>query len=178
MARWTDANLERLAQLTRRHSTATVLYHHAIAERLGLGPSDHKCLDLLLQHGELTGSRLAAMTGLTTGAVTGVINRLESANFLRRRPDPDDGRRQLLKPVPERVGEVAAVFDENGPALDRLTVGMTPDQVDAVLTFLARATDELEERTTRLRARALLSGAGRAAGRRPPHPKRAKEDAR
>ncbi|WP_222264692.1 MarR family winged helix-turn-helix transcriptional regulator [Modestobacter marinus] len=176
MARQTDVEVERLAEVTRRHSTATVLYHHAIAERLGLGPSDHKCLDLLLQHGELTGSRLAAMTGLTTGAVTGVVNRLESANFLRRRPDPTDGRRQLLEPVPERVGEVAAVFEENGPALDRLIVGMTPDQVAAVLTFLVRATDELQERTTRLRGRALLSGAGRAAGRRPSRPRRAKED--
>jgi DNA-binding MarR family transcriptional regulator len=178
MTRRTDADLERLAQLTRRHSTATVLYHHAIAERLGLGPSDHKCLDLLLQHGELTGSQLAAMTGLTTGAVTGVVNRLESANFLRRRPDPADGRRQLLKPVPEGVEEVAAVFAENGPALDRLTAGLSPDQVDAVLTFLARATDELEERTTRLRARALLTGAARAAGRRPTDQKRSKEEAR
>jgi DNA-binding MarR family transcriptional regulator len=176
MARQTDVEWERLARLTRRHSTATVLYHHAVAERLGLGPSDHKCLDLLLQYGELTGSRLAAMTGLTTGAVTGVVNRLESANFLRRRPDPTDGRRQLLEPVPERVGEVAAVFEENGPALDRLTAGMTPDQVDAVLTFLVRATDELQERTTRLRGRALLGGAGRATGRRPSHPRRAKED--
>ncbi len=176
MTRRADADLERLTQLTRRHSTATVLYHHAIAERLGLGPSDHKCLDLLLQHGELTGSRLAAMTGLTTGAVTGVVNRLESADFLRRRPDPTDGRRQLLEPVPERVEEVAAVFEENGPALDRLTVGMTPDQVDAVLTCLGRATDELEERTTRLRGRALLSGAGRAARLGPTHARRAKEE--
>ncbi len=63
MGRRTNASLERLAQLTRRNSTATVLYHHAIAERLGLGPSDHKCLDLVLQPGELSGSRLAAMTG-------------------------------------------------------------------------------------------------------------------
>ncbi|WP_407442628.1 MarR family winged helix-turn-helix transcriptional regulator [Rhodococcus sp. (in: high G+C Gram-positive bacteria)] len=172
MARRTDADL---AQLTRRHSTATVLYHHAMAERLGLGPSDHKCLDLLLQHGELTGSRLAAMTGLTTGAVTGVVNRLESAGFVRRRPDPTDGRRQLLTPVPERVAELVAVFEDNGPALDRLTDGMTPDQVDAVLTFLSRATDELEERTTRLRGCALLRGAGRAG---PTHPRQAKEEAR
>ncbi len=176
MARPSDADPGRLAQLTRRHSTATVLYHHAVAERLGLGPSDHKCLDLLLQHSPLTGSRLAAMTGLTTGAVTGVVNRLESAGFVRRRPDPGDGRRQLLAPVPERIGEVAAVFEENGPALDRLTDGMTPDQVDAVLTFLSRATEELQERTTRLRGRALLDGTGRAAGRRPTRPDRVEEN--
>ena len=173
-----SADADRLAELARRHSTATVMYHHAVAERLGLGPSDHKCLDLLLQHGELTGSRLAAMTGLTTGAVTGVVNRLEAAGFLRRRPDPADGRRQLLQPVPEGVGEVTAVFAEHGPHLDRLTAGMTPDQVDTVLTFLARAIDELEERATRLRARALSTGGGRAAGRRSLATERAEEDVR
>jgi DNA-binding MarR family transcriptional regulator len=163
-----DPGRAHLARIARRHSTATVLYHHAVAERLGLGPSDHKCLDLVLQHGELTGSRLAAMTGLTTGAVTGVVNRLEAAGFLRRRPDPDDGRRQLLQPVPERVEEVAAVFAEHGPDLDRLTAGMTRDQVDAVLTFLSRATEELEECAIRLRARALLVGA-------PTRPERAED---
>ena len=172
-----DSGREQLARAARRHSTATVLYHHAVAERLGLGPSDHKCLDLLLQHGELTGSRLARMTGLTTGAVTGVVARLEAAGFLHRRPDPADGRRQLLRPVPERVEEVAAVFAEDGPDPDRLTAGMTREQVDAVLAFLSRATDELEACASRLRARALLVGAARASSRAPTHPERAEEDA-
>src|SRR3712207_4725893 len=140
--------------------------------------SDHKCLDLVLQHGELTGSRLAAMTGLTTGAVTGVVNRLEAAGFLRRRPDPTDGRRQLLQQVPEGIGEVTAVFAEHGPDVDRLTAGMTPDQVDAVLTFLSRATDELEERAARLRARALTTGAGHPSRRGRLHTTRAEEDVR
>ncbi|MGR6965455.1 MarR family winged helix-turn-helix transcriptional regulator [Geodermatophilus sp. URMC 61] len=178
MSRRVDPGREHLARIARRYSTATVLYHHAVAERLGLGPSDHKCLDLLLQHGELTGSRLAALTGLTTGAVTGVVNRLEAAGFLHRRPDPSDGRRQLLQPVPERIEEVAAVFAEDAPDLDRLTAGMTRDQVDAVLTFLSRATEELEECAARLRARALLVGTRRATGRAPTHPERAEEEAR
>ncbi|HEX2301109.1 MAG TPA: MarR family transcriptional regulator, partial [Pseudonocardiaceae bacterium] len=96
--------------LARRHSTATVLFHHAIAERLGLGPTDHKCLDLLVERGTLTGTELAAITGLTSGAITGVVARLERAGYLRREPDPQDGRRQLLRPVPERMAEVGEVF--------------------------------------------------------------------
>jgi len=61
---------EIVGRLARRHSTAVVLFHHAVAERLGLGPTDHKCLDLLRERGAITGSELAAITGLTTGAIT------------------------------------------------------------------------------------------------------------
>jgi hypothetical protein len=60
-----------VGRLMRRHSTGIVLFHQAIAERLGLGPTDHKCLDLLRERGTLTGSGLAAITGLTSGAITG-----------------------------------------------------------------------------------------------------------
>jgi DNA-binding MarR family transcriptional regulator len=144
-----------LAMLMRRHSTATVLFHNAMAERLGLGPSDHKCLDLMLQHEDLTGSRLAAITGLTTGAITGVVNRLEKAGYVRRCPDPADGRRQRLEPVPERVAEVAELFSEYGPSLDELVAGMDADQIAVLTRFLSRATDDLEHRSTTLRATTL-----------------------
>src|ERR1700757_2495771 len=108
----TDEDLiaEITGPLARRHSTATVLFHHAIAEVLGLGPTDHKCLDLLVERGTVTGSELAALTGLTTGAVTGVVARLERAGYRRREPDPQDGRRQLLHPVPARTAEIGEVF--------------------------------------------------------------------
>src|SRR6266436_276162 len=79
---------EIVGRLVRRHSTAVVLFHHAVAERLGIGPTDHKCLDLLRERGAITGSELAGLTGLTTGAITGVVARLETAGFLRRKPDP------------------------------------------------------------------------------------------
>jgi len=77
--------------LVRRHSTAAVLFHHTVAEQLCVGPTDLKCLDLVREHGTMTGSRLAAITGLTTGAITGVAARLERAGFLSREPDPEDG---------------------------------------------------------------------------------------
>src|ERR1700680_4043574 len=94
---------EIVGRLVRRHSTATVLFHHAVAERLGLGPTDHKCLDLLRERGAMTGSELVAITGLTTGAITGVVARLERAGYVRREPDPHDGRKQILHLALERA---------------------------------------------------------------------------
>src|SRR5256885_14559839 len=88
---------EIVGRLVRRHSIATVLFHHAVAERLGLGPTDHKCLDLLRDRGAMTGSDLSAITGLTSGAITGVVARLERAGYIRRETDPHDGRKQILR---------------------------------------------------------------------------------
>src|SRR5260370_17791759 len=87
---------EIVGRLARRHSTAVVLFHHVVAERLGLGPTDHKCLDLVRERGAMAGSDLSAITGLTSGAITGVVARLERAGYLRRGPDPRDGRKQIL----------------------------------------------------------------------------------
>src|SRR5712692_1923719 len=99
---------EIVGRLVRRHSTAVVLFHHAVAERLGIGPTDHKCLDLLRERGPMTGSELAALTGLTTGAITGVVARLERVGYLRREPDPHDRRQQILNPARERVRDIHA----------------------------------------------------------------------
>jgi DNA-binding MarR family transcriptional regulator len=131
-----------------------VLFHHSIAERLGLGPSDHKCLDLLLEHGVLTGSELAAATGLTSGAITGVVSRLERAGYLRREPDPEDGRRQLLRPVPERMAEVAELFAGVRGASDELVAGFDAVQLEAIAEFLRRSIDFARERAAVLRAQA------------------------
>src|SRR5487761_577207 len=93
---------EIVGRVARRHSTAVVLFHHAVAERLGLGPTDNKCLDLLRDRGAMTGSELGAITGLTSGAITGVVARLERAGYVRRESDPHDGRKQILHISQER----------------------------------------------------------------------------
>ncbi len=88
-----------------------MLFHHAVAERLGLGPTDHKCLDLLRERGAISGGELAAITDLTSGAITGVVGRLERAGYVQRQPDPHDGRQQILSPTLDRVQDIHAVFE-------------------------------------------------------------------
>src|SRR5215471_15598219 len=88
-------------------STQTVLFHTAVAERLGLNPSDHKVADILsLEEGPVTPGRLAELTGLTTEAITGVLDRLDNAGFIAREPDPADRRRIILRLLPRRIPEV------------------------------------------------------------------------
>ena len=74
-----------------------------VAEAVGLSPSDLGCLCLLLLHGPSPAGRLAELTGLTTGAVTGVIDRLERAGFAQRALDPSDRRKVIVKPDEAKV---------------------------------------------------------------------------
>ncbi len=141
--------------LVRRHSTAAVLFNHAVAERLGLGPTDHKCLDLLRERGAMTGSELAAITGLTTGAITGVVARLERTGYLRREPDQHDGRKQILYPALERVRVIQDVFDPIRKDVSALLDAFDTHQLTAIADFLARSTDFAYRHAAMLRAQTL-----------------------
>ncbi len=152
-----------VGRLVRRHSTAVVLFHHAVGERLGLGPTDHKCFDLLRERGAMTGSALAAITGLTSGAVTGVVARLERAGYLRREPDPHDRRKQTLCPAPERVRDIQDIFDPIRADASTLLEGFDPHQLTAIAEFLTRSTDFAYRHAALLRAQTLTQPA------RPPH---------
>jgi DNA-binding MarR family transcriptional regulator len=144
-----------VGRLLRRRSTADALFHAAMAERLGLGPTDHKCLDLLREHGTLTGSELAAITGLTSGAVTGIVARLEDAGYLRRTPDRRDGRKQILSPIAERIREAHAAFAPLRADMVAVLASFDADQLAAIADFLARSTDVLYRHVALLRTRAL-----------------------
>src|SRR5918997_2875361 len=88
-----------------------VLFNQAVADRLGMNPTDLQCLNMLLEAGPVAAGRLAEETGLTTGAVTGVIDRLERAGYAWRERDPKDKRRVAVHPPPGRGrGESGAAF--------------------------------------------------------------------
>src|ERR1700736_3169188 len=132
---------EIVGQLVRRHSIAIVLFHQAVAERLGLGPTDHKCLDLLRERGAMTGSNLAAITDLTTGAITGVVARLERAGYLQREPDPHDRRQQILSPLLERMRDIQHVFGPIRSDVAALLERFDTQQLPAIAEFLTSSTD-------------------------------------
>jgi DNA-binding MarR family transcriptional regulator len=166
---------EIVGPLSRRNSTATVLFHHAVAERLGLGPSDHKCLDLVRERGPLTSAELAALTGLSTGAVTGVVARLERAGFVRREPDPHDGRKQILSTTETAHARLTEVFAGLAERTHELLDDFDEAQLATIAEFLRRATGFTHRRTALLRAQTLADGPRRPppkAGRDGPAPTR------
>ena len=145
---------EIVGRLVRRHSIAIMLFHQAVAERLGLGPTDHKCLDLLRDRGAMTGSELAAVTDLTSGAITGVVARLERRGYLRREPDPHDRRQQILSPVLERMRDIQHVFGPIRNDAAALLERFDAQQLTAIAEFLRGSTDLAYRHVALLRAQA------------------------
>lgn len=134
-------------------SSQTVLYSQAVAERLGINLTDLMCLGILGGTGPITAGRLAGLTGLTTGAITGVVDRLERAGYVRRERDPDDRRRVIVTRVPERQQETGAPFGSMLQASAELFSRYGDEDLALILDYVTRSNAMLQEETARLRGK-------------------------
>ena len=138
-------------EVGRTLSTHTVMLHAAVAERLGLNITDHKALDFACRGGgTVTAGELAELTGLTTGAITGVIDRLEKAGFARRERDPDDRRRIIIRPT-SRAQEIGRLFESLAQAMTKLCSQYTDRDLSLMIDFFDRITALVQEETRKLR---------------------------
>jgi DNA-binding MarR family transcriptional regulator len=140
-------------QIGFRLSTATVLFHAAIADRLGVSATDVKCYSILRQTGPMTAGDLAERTGLTTGAITGVIDRLERAELVRRVRDAHDRRRIVVEMVhnAKREYEIGALYEPLGHQITGLVGQYSAAERATLLDFLTKASAILEAETVHLR---------------------------
>lgn len=106
-----DELLLRGASAYRRYVSAQLLNGHATAAAVGLNGTDFSCLNLLALAGPLTAGQLAQRTGLTTGATTRMIDRLEQGRFVRRERDPTDRRRVIVVVASDRGNELDAALE-------------------------------------------------------------------
>jgi len=144
-----------LNQTGRELSTATVLFHSALAERFDLNATDWKCGDILMRMGPLTAGQLAELTGLTTGAITGVIDRLEKAGFVRREQDPHDRRKVIIQPLYEEAERrTASVLNAYAQIWAELYSSYSDQELALILDFMTRSVKVTQEATARLRAEA------------------------
>lgn len=115
---------------------SAVLHNHVVAGRLGLGASDSQFLTLLDVHGPLSPGRLAELSGLSTGTVTGVIDRLERGGLVHRVRDAADRRKVLVSPSPEAGATLGPHYREHGEHLARVLETRSPEELRVLATFL------------------------------------------
>ena len=138
----------------RQMSTGAIMFHQAIADRLGLHPTDHKCADLIIRNGAMTSGRLAELTGLTTGAITGVVDRLESRGMVRRVADPRDRRRVIVEIVKNDAVEcrMRDLFQGISDGTRALLDGYSDAELALILDFVRRSNAMSHAETLKLRA--------------------------
>ena len=137
----------------REFSIGTVLFHRSVGEILGVNVTDMKCLDMMAQQESATPSQLARHTGLSSGATTAMIDRLESAGLVERRHDPQDGRGTILVLTQEAKRRLPSLFASLGNAMETL-LSSYPDKELVVLNdFFTKAQLLWQEERARLHHR-------------------------
>lgn len=139
------AAIEALASALLAHAAAAAALQARVAAAVGLGPADLQALDTIARHGPLTAGELGAHTGLASASVTGLIDRLEAAGFVRRVPDPADRRRirvTVRPPGMRRVGEAMAAA---GLDVHAIAAPFSTAQLDDAAAVLDAATARLRD---------------------------------
>ena len=142
-----------LEQAMRKASAQGVLFSQLVATHLGMSSSDLECLDIIALRGPVTAGDLAAATGLTTGAVTGVIDRLERLGFARRESDAADRRKVLIRSLPTALRRIGPLFEPMQTAFNSAIAGYGEKELTFLLEFLTRAHAEALTATAELQKR-------------------------
>ena len=139
-----------LSQALREASGHSLLYSQAVAARLRINSTDLECLDFLGRRGPMTAGAIAEAAGLTTGAVTGIVDRLEAAGLARRSSDPFDRRKVVVQAVAEAEARIAPLFQPMEAAILDALAGFDEPDLEILLKFMGRATEASSAALTRL----------------------------
>jgi DNA-binding MarR family transcriptional regulator len=144
--------MEELEHAMRRSSAQGVLFGQSIANHVGLSNSDMEGLDFVILEGRVTAGRLAEVTGLTTGAITGVVDRLEQAGLVRRERDDNDRRKVFIVPVPESVAKIGKFYEHMQRAMLKAWDTYSDAELKLLLRFATQGYETMRAATEELKA--------------------------
>ena len=129
----------------REYNFSNILFRHAIVEKLGVNITDWECLGLLLQKGVATPTELSNHTGLTSGATTAMLDRLERSGIIERRRNPEDRRGTLIVIVKEKAAELATLFTSAIEAQDQLLSSYSEKELEFLSDFISKLAKVLDQ---------------------------------
>ncbi|OAB42542.1 MarR family transcriptional regulator [Paenibacillus antarcticus] len=130
--------------------TRTVVYQQNVAASLGLYNNDYLSVDILHEKGPITAGELSKLTGLATGSVTALIDRLEKNGFVRRENDPNDRRKVIIVPLYENKEEVSNTYHPLHTAMLKLASSYKVEELELITQFLDKASTILDEQIEHL----------------------------
>lgn len=144
--------LEQSQLLGSEFSSQTIFFHETVSDRLGLNATDSKCLGLISHaSAPVTAGWLAEQTGLTTGGITGILDRLERASLIERVKDPSDRRKVYIRLHPESQARFEPLYRPLQLAVQELLASYSEAELETIADFMRRSTQMLREQADRLR---------------------------
>ena len=137
------ALMQELEHAVRKSSGLGVIFSETVANAVGISSSDLECLDFLNIEGRVTAGRLAELTGLTTGAITGLVDRMEKAGLVRRERDEEDRRKVYIAIVPEALGKIASYYAPLQKAVTKNWEGYSDAELKLLLRFMTQGYDTM-----------------------------------
>jgi DNA-binding MarR family transcriptional regulator len=151
MANTTKAGLKKQVILAaREYGINTVLFRNMVGERLGVNVTDMECLGLVFNKGLAAPSELARYTGLSSGATTAMLDRLENSGLIERKPNPNDRRGTIITLAKAGTEKVAPWFTSVRQAQDKLVSSYSEKELQLILNFFERSTGMWEEERKKL----------------------------
>jgi DNA-binding MarR family transcriptional regulator len=139
-------------ELGRELSTTSIFFHQAIAGKLGLNVTDTRCFELMSRYSEgpLTAGDLARATGLTTGAVTGILDRLEKAGLVERYRNAVDRRKVFVRPRVEALERIGRLYEGLATASLEHASRYSTKELQLIKDYLEGSLQVLREQSAKL----------------------------
>lgn len=140
-----------MRKLTQQYAYTSIRMHEAVARKAGLPGTDHKYLGFLLVKGEMTAGELSNLTGLTTGAVTGLIDRFEKKKLVKRQFAKDDRRKVIIKSNTENIMALfAPLYKDFRNKSEKLTASFSVDEIKIIESYFTKSIEIMAEITAKL----------------------------
>jgi DNA-binding MarR family transcriptional regulator len=141
-------NIQKISELGSALSKATIFFHEALSGRMGLNASDTKCMSFIMDSkAAVTAGDVANFAGLTTGAITGIIDRLENARLIERVRDTEDRRKVYLRANKGSFAKLIPMYSSLRNSVEKLTESYSESELKTIEDFLHKVVRVLESET-------------------------------
>lgn len=143
--------IRRIRKLSQQHSYTSIQMHESIGQKAGLSGTDHKYLGFLLQQGAMTAGELAALTGLTTGAITGLIDRFEKKKLVKRQFAAADRRKVIIEPNTKKImALLEPLYATYRKETEKLIASFSDKDIKIIESYFLKSLDIMNETTRHL----------------------------
>ena len=154
--------LNRIRKHSQLYAYTSIQMHEAIARKAGFTGTDHKYLGFFIQKGEMTAGELSKLTGLTTGAVTGLIDRFEKKKLVKRQYAENDRRKVIIVPNTKRImALLVPLYKEFRNKTEKLIATFSNKEIKTIETYFIKAVEIMNETTNALAHDRPLPGRNR-----------------